>query len=84
VSGIVTVDDGFAACAGNVPVLIQRHRFGNGRWRTILRLSTLGSGAYEARVPNRSGRYRARAARVELVGGEVCARDTSGVKRYRR
>jgi hypothetical protein len=82
VSGTLTVLDGFGACASNAPVMIQRHRLGTGRWRTIVRLSTGPSGAFAAHVPNRSGRYRARAGRLELVTGAICGRATSGVKRY--
>jgi hypothetical protein len=84
VSGLLAVDDGFAACASNVPVLIQRHPLNSRTWRTIVRLSTQASGAFAAHVPNRSGRYRARAVRVELAGGDVCGRDTSRSVRYRR
>jgi IPT/TIG domain-containing protein len=84
VSGIVTVADGFAACASDVPVLIQRHPLNSGTWRTILRVSTQTSGAYGAHVPNRSGRYRARATKVELSSGVICGRATSEIERYRR
>jgi hypothetical protein len=82
VSGTVTVPDGFSACASNVPVKIQRHRFSSGTWRTILRLTTDTAGAYAAHVPNRAGRYRARAVRIELASGDVCGRTTSRIKRY--
>ncbi|HEV8205324.1 MAG TPA: IPT/TIG domain-containing protein [Acidimicrobiia bacterium] len=82
VSGSVAVLDGFSACRANVPVKIQRHRLGIGNWRTILRLSTDASGAFAAHVPNRSGRYRARAVRVELVSGDICLRASSGAHRY--
>jgi hypothetical protein len=84
VSGNVAVIDGFSACRANVPVKIQRHRLGIGNWRTILRLSTDASGAFAAHVPNRSGRYRARAVRVELVTGDICLRASSGAHRYVR
>jgi IPT/TIG domain len=84
VGGTVSVVDGYAACADNVPVVIQRHRFGIGRWRTLLRLSTNDVGQYSAHIRNRSGRYRARTPRIVLLNGQVCGRSTSGVKRYRR
>jgi hypothetical protein len=84
VSGMVTVTDGFAACASGVPVLIQRHPLNAGTWRTILRVSTQTTGAYGAHVPNRSGRYRARAIKVELASGDICGRATSETERYRR
>ena len=83
VRGMVTVDDGFSACAGNVPVQIQRRRFGGATWRTIVRLSTDDGGRYSAHVRNLPGRYRARAVRVTLATGDVCGRSASEVKRYR-
>jgi IPT/TIG domain len=83
VRGTVTVDDGFSACASNVPVQIQRRRFGGATWRTIVRLSTDDAGRYSAHLRNLPGRYRARAVRVTLPTGDVCGRSTSGVKRYR-
>src|SRR5512132_435972 len=55
VRGTVTVDDGFSACASNVPVQIQRRRFGGATWRTIVRLSTDDGGRYSAHVRNLPG-----------------------------
>lgn len=83
VRGTVTVNDGFSACASNVPVQIQRRRFGGATWRTIVRLSTDDAGRYAGHVRNLPGRYRARAVRVTLATGDVCGGSTSGVRRHR-
>jgi len=79
--GTVTATDGFAACASNVPVKIQRLR--NGTWRTIDTTQTDGAGLYREHIPDRVGTYRAVATRVELNGGaDVCARDRSPRERH--
>ncbi len=82
-SGLITVSDGFSSCATNVPVKIQRRPLSGGEWRTIALVATDSSGFYSAHLANRSGRYRARAVRIVLASGDVCARDTSGIKAHR-
>src|SRR6266498_94859 len=82
-SGFVIVGDGFSSCATNVPVKIQRRRFSGGHWRTVALISTDSSGFYSAHLANRPGRYRARAVRLLLASGDVCARDTSGTRIHR-
>jgi len=82
-SGFVIVEDGFSSCATNVPVKIQRRRFTGGHWRTVALISTDSSGFYSAHVADRPGRYRARAIRLVLASGDVCARDTSGIRIHR-
>src|SRR6266542_42518 len=51
--GIVTVNDGFGACASTVPVKIQRLR--NGTWRTIDTTQTDSAGTYRERIRDRVG-----------------------------
>src|SRR6266508_3096180 len=82
-SGFVIVGDGFSSCATNVPVKIQRRRFSGGHWRTVALISTDSSGFYSAHLADRPGRYRARAVRLLLASGDVCARDTSGTRIHR-
>jgi IPT/TIG domain len=79
--GLVTVNDGFAGCASNVPVKIQRLR--DGRWRTVEGAQTNTDGTYREHIPDRVGTYRAVATRLELHGGaDVCARDRSPRERH--
>jgi IPT/TIG domain len=74
--GQVTVADGFDDCASAVTVRIQRLR--NGRWRTIDTDTTNADGFYREAIPDRVGRYRAIAVRLELNDdADVCARDRS-------
>jgi hypothetical protein len=82
-SGFVIVEDGFSSCATNVPVKIQRRRFSGVHWRTVALISTDSSGFYSAHLADRPGRYRARAVRLLLASGDVCARDTSGTRIHR-
>ena len=78
---LVTVSDGFGACASNVPVEIQRLR--NGTWRTIDTTQTDGAGLYREHIADRVGVYRSVAKRVELNNGlDVCARDRSPRERH--
>ena len=80
-TGMVVANDGFAACAANVPVKIQRLR--SGTWRTIDTTLTDVAGSYRERVRDRVGAYRAVAVRVELnSGADVCARDRSPRERH--
>ena len=79
--GLVTVNDGFGACASNVPVKIQRLR--NGTWRTIDTTQTDAAGSYREQIGDRVGVYRAVAQRVELNNGvDVCVRDRSPRERH--
>jgi hypothetical protein len=82
-SGFVLVGDGFSACANNVPVKIQRRRLSGGLWRTIALVATGSTGFYSVHVADRPGEYRARAVRTVLASGDICARDTSGIRRNR-
>jgi hypothetical protein len=78
-NGHVSVDDGYAACAKNVPVAIKRHRHGDWVWVTTT--STDGDGDYRAFIGRSRGEYRARAKRITLVNGVVCKGDQSRITR---
>jgi len=76
--GNVRVSDGFAACYRNVRVRIQRRV--SGEWRTIDATFTNDTGFYRKRIPDRAGRYRAVAPKVELAN-DICRRAVSAVVR---
>jgi hypothetical protein len=78
-SGHVSVDDGYAACATNVPVVIKRHRHGDWVWVTTT--STDGDGDFRAFIGRSRGEYRARAKQITLVNGVVCEGDQSRITR---
>jgi hypothetical protein len=78
--GKVSVGDGFTDCAASVPVRIQRRV--SGQWRTVRRTTTSSSGSYRKRIPDRPGKYRARAPKVVLSdGADICLRATSPNRR---
>jgi hypothetical protein len=76
VSGTVNVPDGFSACRVYVPVAIQR-RGPQGGWRLVELLSANRSGNFGGFVPDASVQYRAKAIRVEVGSGDVCAAASS-------
>ena len=80
--GSVSVNDGYAACKQHVPVVIKRFR--GGRWRWVATTSTGQDGGYRAFIPDRPGRYRAKASRLRLVNGVICGGDLSNVVRHHR
>jgi len=78
--GVVSVGDGFTDCAASVPVKVQRRV--SGRWTTVRTTTSSSSGSYRRRIPDRPGKYRARAPRVVLSDGtDICLRATSPVRR---
>ena len=81
-SGHVSVDDGYAPCQRFVPVVIKRFR--HGRWNWVTTTSTKENGDFRASLPNRSGRYRAKAKKIQLVNGATCGGHLSNVVRYHR
>jgi hypothetical protein len=80
--GHVGVNDGYLACQQHVPVVIKRWRAGSWRWLTTM--STGQEGNFRARIPDRSGRYRARAIKISLANGAICGGDLSKVVRHHR
>jgi hypothetical protein len=81
-TGHVGVNDGYAPCQKFVPVVIKRYRAG--RWRWITTTSTGQQGNFRAFIPDRSGRYRARAIKIQLANGVTCKGDVSNVVRHHR
>jgi large repetitive protein len=81
-TGYVGVNDGYGACQRFVPVVIKR--FHAGRWHWIARTSTGRQGNFRASIPNRPGRYRARAIKIQLVNGATCKGHLSNVVRHHR
>jgi len=78
--GVVSVGDGFTACAASVPVKIQRRV--SGHWKAVGSTTTTDTGAYKKRIPDKPGKYRARATRVDLNShADICKRATSPVRR---
>ncbi len=73
--GFVSVADGFGACDRGVPVKIQRRVSGD--WHTFEGTITDSTGFYTVRIPDRPGKYRAKAAKV-VLGSDVCRRAFSG------
>ncbi|HEX9123218.1 MAG TPA: hypothetical protein VF984_07650 [Actinomycetota bacterium] len=79
--GVVSVGDGFTACAASVPVKIQRRV--SGHWKNVGSTTTSASGSYKKRIKDKTGKYRAKAPRVALNAGvDVCSVDTSPVRRH--
>jgi hypothetical protein len=77
--GVVSVGDGFTACAASVPVKIQRRVSGN--WKNVGSTTTTASGSYSKKVKDKEGKYRAQAPKVTLNNGaDICQGDTSPVR----
>jgi hypothetical protein len=79
--GVISAEDGFTACATDVRVAIQRRVAGV--WKTVRTTTTSSTGSYRKRIPDKPGRYRATAPRIELSGSflpHVCSRATSPVR----
>jgi large repetitive protein len=81
-SGHVSVNDGYAPCQRFVPVVIKR--FHLGRWRWVTTTSTQQDGDFRASLLNRSGKYRAKAKKIELVNGTTCGGRLSNVVTHHR
>jgi hypothetical protein len=69
-SGHVGVNDGYAACSSNVPVVIKRLH--HGEWHWVTTTSTHTDGDYRALIGGKNGRYRAKAKKITLVNGTIC------------
>jgi IPT/TIG domain len=77
--GVVSSDDGFAGCVAGVPVKVQRRV--EGEWKTVRTTTTSPTGSYGRRIPDKAGRYRARAPRIDVNGSfEICLRAISPVR----
>ena len=78
-TGRVSVNDGYAACRRHVPVVLKRYR--QGRWRWVTTMSTRQDGTFRVSLPDRPGRYRARAKPIQLANGALCGGAKSNVER---
>ena len=77
--GVVSASGGFTACVMNVPVKIQRRVPEN--WKTVGSTTTIATGAYKKRIPDKPGKYRAKAPKVTLnTGADICSAATSPVR----
>ena len=79
--GVVSVGDGFTACAASVPVKIQRKT--SGGWKSVGSTTTDASGSYSKKIKDKPGKYRAKAPKVALNNGvDVCLGDTSPARKH--
>jgi hypothetical protein len=81
-TGNVSVNDGYTACLRHVPVVIKR--FHRGAWRWVTTTSTGQDGSFRTPMTDRAGRFRAKAIKITLANGAVCAGRLSNVVRHHR
>jgi hypothetical protein len=80
--GVVSVGDGFTACAASVPVKIQRKT--SSGWKNVGSATTTSSGSYSKKVKDKTGKYRAQAKKITLnTGVDVCKKATSPVRTHK-
>lgn len=77
--GKVRVTDGFAACASQVPVKVQKRV--SGAWKTIKSVKTSSSGKYSAKLPDKPGKYRSLAPKV-MKGTDICGKAKSPTRMH--
>jgi hypothetical protein len=77
---LTTVGDDSTVCVASVPVKIQRRV--SGHWKTVGSTTTNDTGAYNKRIKDRPGRYRATASMIFLVEPvlQTCLRAISPVR----
>jgi hypothetical protein len=69
--GVVSDDDGFAGRVASVRVKVQRRV--EGEWKTVRTTTTSPTASYRRRIPDKAGRYRATAPRIDVNGGaDIC------------
>jgi hypothetical protein len=77
--GTVGADPEFADCVAGVTVKVQRRV--EGEWKTVRTTTTSPTGSYRRRIPDKVGRYRATAPRIDVNGGaDICLRAISPVR----
>jgi hypothetical protein len=79
--GRITARDGYRPCADNAPIRIQRKN--NGEWRTIKKTRSRPSGHYEAKIKDRSGKYRAFSPAGSVDTQNDCSSAKSPTRRRR-
>jgi IPT/TIG domain len=77
---LTTEGDHSTVCVARVPVKIQRRV--SGHWKTVGSTTTNDTGAYNKRIKDKPGRYRARASMILLVEPvfQTCLRAISPVR----
>jgi hypothetical protein len=77
---LTTEGDGSMVCVASVPVKIQRRV--SGPWKTVGSTTTNDTGAYNKRIKDKPGRYRATAPTMFLVEPilQTCLRAISPVR----
>jgi hypothetical protein len=77
---LTTEGDGSTVCVASVPVKIKRRV--SGHWKTVGSTTTNDTGAYNKRIKDRPGRYRATAPMISLVEPvlQTCLRAISPVR----
>jgi hypothetical protein len=79
--GVVSVGDGFTACAASVPVKIQRKT--SSGWKAVGSTTTTASGSYSKKIKDKTGKYRAKAPKVTLNAGvDICKGAKSSVRKH--
>jgi len=80
--GHVLIPDGASGCLAAREVVVERH--GPSRWTSVGRDLTANGGRFSARLPDRSGAYRARVREGTLATGDVCHEAVSDRVVHRR
>ena len=80
VKGVLSTSGGYQPCIGGRAVAVQR--YSGGAWRTIKTVTSTSTGAYSAKVTDRTGKYRATTANVVLAGSNRCRPAMSAIKRH--
>lgn len=73
--GVLSVSDGFAACARRAPIKLQHLE--SGRWKTVAGTRASETGSYAFARASDPGSYRALAPKRALKTGDVCLKDAS-------
>jgi hypothetical protein len=81
VQGRLTSGTGPSDCKAFVPVKIQRRRV-DGTWSTVATDNTDSAGFFSKRIPDTTGRYRARVVMLQMSETERCAVATSPTRRH--
>jgi len=75
------VSTGFTSCESGVQVKIQRWK--DGGWTTKATATTSGTGSYKAQLPDKDGKYRAKAPKLVLGNGvDVCSSAASPSRKH--
>jgi hypothetical protein len=79
--GSVTASDGFASCLDGEAVQIQRLKKGN--WSTVRMATTVATGSYKAKLPDKAAKYRAVLAESAAGPLNLCGAAQSAPRKHR-